>query len=631
VSRRWRSRTGRLLAAGLAALFLLVGLVLGTSAPASAHSEVVRSDPPPGGTVPVGRSELTLWFGERINIASSSFVLRTPEGLRIPGEIAGVEDDEVVRLTVDPLAQGTYVLEWHTLSLVDGHSTTGVLVFGAGMFPATVDAGTGARPDLALLNWFDLGGLLLAIGALSVGGTVLSRAGASGEGIRSRVRATARLAVLATAYAGVLAPLLKTWQWGMPVDIWLGQARSTLTGTSWGWLWMTREVALVTAAVAAWRWGARGTERPRARAAALAALTVAVLVRSFAGHSGTLPGLTLPAAVLASAHVLAAGVWAGGLAILAARVLPRRCDGARDSPRDGVPMAPVWRAFSPRAAVASVVLVATGLYQTGRYVPGVSELVDTSYGLAVTGKLVLVLVALLLAGLNTLAVNQGLAGRVRARLRLQEGRRLDRVAEGGGFVRRVRIEVWVLVLSALLAGILTSVPTARERAEATRETLPHVANVDGLFITFEAIPSGASTRLVTKVRPVTMPQPAPLAGVDVVLTGPGGGATVPLTEVESGSYAGRSVALTPGEWAAEVHVRRDGLLDVVTRSSWTVESVTVADVTPLRVATSALAVLLVGLLLVAVRRWRRRGDGAAGGDTGEASRTEDRALEEART
>ena len=175
-SSRRGSRTGRPLAAVLAGVCVLLGLILGAPAPASAHSEVVRSDPPPGGTVPVGRTDLTLWYGERINIASSSFVLRTPEGLRIPGEIAGVEGDEVVRLTVPPLERGTYVLEWHTLSLVDGHSTTGVLVFGAGMFPAAVDAGTGARPDLTLLTWFDLGGLLLALGALSIGGTVLARA-----------------------------------------------------------------------------------------------------------------------------------------------------------------------------------------------------------------------------------------------------------------------------------------------------------------------------------------------------------------------------------------------------------------------------------------------------------------------
>ncbi len=284
-------------------------------------------------------------------------------------------------------------------------------------------------------------------------------------------------------------------------------------------------------------------------------------------------------------------------------------------------MAAVWRAYSARAAVASVVLLATGLYQTGRYVPGVSELVDTSYGLAITGKVVLVALALALAGLNTLAVNPGLAARVRSRF----GGRVDRVAEGHGFARRVRVEAGVLVLAALLAGVLTSVPTARERAEATRETLPHVANVDGLFVTFEAIPSGASTRLIVKVRPVTMPQPAPLAGVDVVLEGPGGGSTVPLTEVESGSYAGRSAGLTAGAWTAEVHVRRAGLLDAVTTSSWTVRSATVAEVTPLRVATSGLALLLVAGLLVAVRRARR---GARSGRGGAAADADDLVLTE---
>lgn len=617
MSRHRGSRTGRLLAAGLAALFLLAGLVLGVASPASAHSEVVRSDPPPGGTVPVGRADITLWYGERINLSSSSFVLRTPEGLRVTGEIAGVEGDEVVRLTVPPLDRGTYVLEWHTLSMVDGHSTSGVLVFGVGMFPASVDASTGSRPDLTLLTWFDLGATLLALGALSVGGSVLARAGDPGERMRARVRSSARLAVLATVYAGVLTPLLKTWQWGMPLGIWLDQTLSTLAATSWGWLWSLREVALVVAAVAVWRWGSRGADRPQARRAALVALSSAVVLRAFAGHSGTLPGVTVPAALLGAAHVIAAGVWAGGLVILAARVLPRR----REPTVEAVPMAPVWRAYSARAAAASTVLLATGLYQTGRYVPGMSELVDTRYGLAVSGKVVLVLLALGLAGLNTLAVNPGVAATVRERV----GGRLDRVARGRGFARRVRVEAWVLVVSVLLAGILTSLPTARERAEATRPTIPHVVNVDGLFVTFEAIPAGASTRLETKIRPVTMPQPAPLAGVDVILTGPSGTSTIPLTQVESGTFSGRTAGLTPGRWSAEVHVRRSGVLDAVTLSAWTVTSPTVADVTPLRVATSGLALLLVAVLLLGVRRFRRRsGDAQDGRDAD----SDDRTLEE---
>ena len=84
-------------------------------------------------------------------------------------------------------------------------------------------------------------------------------------------------------------------------------------------------------------------------------------------------------------------------------------------------LASVWRTFSPMAAIASVVLVATGLYETGRHVPDLAALTSTLYGRAVAAKLLLVLGALALAGVNTLLVNPRLAARVGAALRRPPG------------------------------------------------------------------------------------------------------------------------------------------------------------------------------------------------------------------
>ena len=62
--RRWAR-----LAAVLGALGALLVIVV---PPASAHTELLRSDPPNGGMVAEGRTQLTLWFDEAATISAGS-------------------------------------------------------------------------------------------------------------------------------------------------------------------------------------------------------------------------------------------------------------------------------------------------------------------------------------------------------------------------------------------------------------------------------------------------------------------------------------------------------------------------------------------------------------------------------
>ena len=148
--RPWRRRTA-VLAVALAALLLGAG-------PASAHSELERSDPPHGGMVAEGRTALTLWFGDAINADASSFDLRTAAGVRRAGACPGRPSvaGGVVRLATGPLATDTYELDWRVLSLADGHPSGGSVLFGVGTRPTVVPtrrqrpAGpAGARPAVA--------------------------------------------------------------------------------------------------------------------------------------------------------------------------------------------------------------------------------------------------------------------------------------------------------------------------------------------------------------------------------------------------------------------------------------------------------------------------------------------------
>ncbi|MGD9958241.1 copper resistance CopC/CopD family protein [Nocardioides sp.] len=610
--------TGGLLGRLGAALGACAAVVLLASGPASAHSETVRSDPPNGGMVAEGRTSLTLWFDEGIGAAASTFQLRTLDGLEVPSSAVFENGDVKIVIDTEPLARGQYVLDWHALSLEDGHASSGSVVFGAGLRPDTVASdGVGApSPTLVGMRWVDLTALLMAVGALAVGGRVLA-AGGGPVRVTQRVRLVGTLAAWVAVYAGLAEPFLRLRGSTTAPSAWLGQTWLTLTGTDVGRLWILREVALVVAGVAMLRWyRTHGRSAPAPRIA-LGALVVAALLASGAGHASSLPvgsGLDM---VMGAGHVLAAGVWVGGLAVLAVTVLPLR-GSARSADLSRLAM---WRAFSPRAAVSCVVLIATGLFQAGHHLPDLSSVPTTVYGAAVAGKVLLVAVALALAGINTLLVNPAAADRVAAVL----GLRL-RPTTPRGLARTVTAEAMVLILAVALAAVLTSVPTAREIAVATRPAAPQAANVDGLFLTFEAVSDGPRrNRLILRMRSTIQPEPAPVLGVDVDLTGPGGEErTVALPAVEPGRYEASTAALEPGAWTATVRTHRSGLPDSVMTAAWAVPEPAAALAHPLGRVTSILATLLLLALglVVGFRRRRSRpphSDGPGGMGPGAAA------------
>ena len=192
--RNGRRRHGaRSALARLARLALLLAVVVvGTAQAASAHDSLERSDPPNGGIVAIGRTELTLWFGEPVDERGSSFAVRRTDpaaaSLRTTATLG--RDDGTVRLATAPLERGTYTITWAVIG-DDGHPTGGTITFGAGLRPAgaTPEVTAGPGPWGAALRLVDLGGLLVAIGAVAVCGRVLGALGAVGGALRPRVLA----------------------------------------------------------------------------------------------------------------------------------------------------------------------------------------------------------------------------------------------------------------------------------------------------------------------------------------------------------------------------------------------------------------------------------------------------------
>lgn len=596
------------------ALGALVVLLVVTATPALAHSNVQRSDPPNGGMVAPGRTELTLWFDAPVVASGSTFTLerrdRDPGPVRVAASVdAG---GSVVRLGVPGLPTGTYTLTW-AVTGADGHPTHGTVVFGAGFRPDGIATGgaTGPAPAAVAVRLLDLGGVLVALGSLVVSGRVLRALGRTGERLRPRVLAVGFTGALFAFVGVLLTPLLSAANQvgdAAGLDPWVRAVRDLVLASDWGVLWCVRLLGLAVAAAGL----ATVLRRPRPavlRVVAVA-LVVGVVVDGWAGHAASLPARTAVAALVAALHVLAASVWAGGLLVLVVAVVPLM---RLDSPTRRALTPATWRAFGPLAVTSSAVLVATGVYEAGRHVTSVGTALESRYGLALAGKLLLVGVVLALAGYNALLVEAPVAERV--------GRLLGR---GPGWrprdhrlVTTVTAEALALLAVVAVTAAMTNVPTAREADLARAVAAPHTETVDGWFVSAELVPTGSSLHVVVRTEPVVRPVTAPVTGVEVVAVRGDGSVSVPASErvalrgAEEARTGGRrfeGTVASPGEgaWTAIVAVRRAGRPDAVVRVAG--ETPSPSALTGLEAAGTAgcltLLALTAGALVLARRRRR---------------------------
>lgn len=615
------SRGGRLLRLAL----LVAAILVGAAPAASAHNSLERSDPPNLGKVAVGRTVLTLWFGEPVNARASSFsVQRTdPQPAPVPASVKVEPDGSAVHLTVPALQRGMYRIRWSVVA-EDGHPTSGTVTFGVGVRPVggASQATIAPSPWLLGVRLTDLGGLLVAIGAVAVSGRVLRALRVTGRALFPRVLRLGVAGAVVSVVATGVTPLLRVhdqlaWT-GEGWSAWPGALRDLLVDSTFGPLWLLR-LGAGTLAVLALRWAAHGgpdAASPRARRTdplivAAWALVASAGLDAWAGHASTLPARTPLAVLAATLHVVASGVWVGGLLVLLVALRPlTRLDPV--SRRGLAPAA--WRAFSPMAAVAAGVLAATGVYLAGRQVQTLSTVTRSAYGTAVVVKALLLAVALAVAAYTTLVVNPSLADRLLgARVAWRPAPR--RISP------TIVAELAVLATAVAVAALMTTVPTAREVSRADALSAPVSRTVDGVFVTFEAVQTGSAQHLVVRTEPVVRPIDAPVTGVEVAVdargTRPAGAAPlrVQLVETEAGRYEGNVTDAEPGDWAANVVLHRTARPDSVLGVSWSSSS---ADaVTPLERTSSALAVLLlagIGSVLALVVARRRRGgqDGGQG-------------------
>ncbi len=351
--------------------FVLFGavtlVVIGMATPAQAHAIVTSSQPEPGQRLGTAPGVVVLELSEPLNPRLSRATVTDPAGQRFTGGVSGARE---IRVSLSTNAQGVYRVEWTTVSTLDGHAVRGSFQFGVGVSPGgAAETGGGATPTredlfIAVARWVEALALLLAVGMLFLRRLVRGRPELSWARPHSLppvllVALAAGVAVVALeagSAAGSASPAA-LWSYlstGLP-----GLARLLRLGFE-----ALAVAAAFLGAPSLWLW-----------------VTGALGALASSGHGAAVHptwwGITVDAV-----HLVAAGMWAGG--ILAMAIL---------RPPSG------WRSreareflvrFSPPALAAFAVTVGFGAIQALQELGALQALTGSRYGQVLLAKIALV-------------------------------------------------------------------------------------------------------------------------------------------------------------------------------------------------------------------------------------------------
>lgn len=529
----------------LIAVVAAVGGAAGLPLLAEAHALLQSSVPTAGDELASPPARVILTFGEAPDPKLSTVTVVDTSGacwdsgptLPVPGH------PDQLEVALRHLPNGVYTVSWRTISAVDGHLAAGSFAFGVGVTPsgsavATVATSPGPSALAVAGRWCFYAGTLLLLG-LGLGAV--------------RLFADPRLLPGWLGPAGIGLALVG-------IALLVGDATATtglgpgdLLGSSVGHaiLWRAAPLAAGTVVLAV---GGRGTERRRWAAGSLAALaTLALAADVAASHAGAQSpvALNLGAQFL---HVLAVGLWVGGLVALLL--------GLRGAPSEVTAVAA--RRFSQVALVGLGVVAATGLLRAAIEIGAWDRVLGTAFG-----RLVVVKSGLLVALAALGAVN-------RFRHVPAAGRTL-------GGLRRVGSTELALAAAAVLAtsALVNIAPPAT--ATAASPTPPPVVTATGadtattVRARLQVSPGTPGFNTFTlELRDYDTGQPIAADTVRLVFDLPEvptlGSSTLTLRRIAPGVYSARGPNLSlDGTWRIEVFVDRGAqstevVLTLATRS-----------------------------------------------------------------
>jgi len=297
----------------------LAAWLLATGPAAGAHAMLRSSSPAVGAALTRAPRQVVITFTEAPEPTLSTIHVFDVHGRTVSGATTAVMGNPLqLRVPLRGLARGTYTVSWRTVSHDDGHVASGTFTFalngrrtgtGAARAPAT-SAASPPSPSLPLLGvagrWALYWALALLVGAASTGLFVLGTA----QRRRLPVDSGLLLAPLLLGMLGLVAMIAAE-------HAAVGASLQTLLRAGAGRDVARVALAFIPAACATILLAANpGSTRRLWLLGASASL--AMLALALGGHAAA-PSSLRPLNLLAQwAHLVAVGVWIGGLAWLLA-------------------------------------------------------------------------------------------------------------------------------------------------------------------------------------------------------------------------------------------------------------------------------------------------------------------------
>ncbi|WP_018348146.1 copper resistance CopC/CopD family protein [Longispora albida] len=518
---------------GLTLLALLAALiaVLLPAGPASAHAALLRTDPPAGSLVEQAPRDIKLYFSESVDVVPGQLRIIGPDGRRAErGEPKVTGAEVVIGLREDP-PRGTYLVTYRILS-EDSHPISGGFSFSIGTVSSTptVPDGNGeAEVDPVVKKLVPAAKYLGYAGlALMTGPLMLATALWPARLARPRRLVWSGFGLLAGST--VLGLYLQApYVTGSGLFEVSGSDLSEVLSSKYGFAGLAR-LAILLAAVPFARRVLAGTA-VRSDQVLLGVLAAAgSLTWPLAGHPSASPAPPLTVGVDA-VHLLAMAVWLGGLAGLAAYLLPK------GNERELGAILPVWSRWAGWAVAA---LVVAGLAQALIEIGTLEALFKTRYGQYVLIK----------AGL--LAVLMGVAFYARKLIALARTNPLRKLVIG-----EIGVIAVVLVVTALL---VQTTPARTAIALPSSRDLPFSATLTSQYfrVQLELDPgsTGSNTLHMYAFTPEGQPIKVEEWGVSIALPAQGiEPVDVPVLALTSDHATGELTFPAAGAWQLRVTLR----------------------------------------------------------------------------
>jgi copper transport protein len=544
-------RFGRVVAVGVVTCAAMVVL----ASPASAHAELLTTNPAPSSVLLVPPSQIVLHFDEPVTIDFGSVSVLALDGRRVDeGGVhhLGNDGSTVVLPLPNQLVRGTYVVGWRVIS-DDSHPVHGAFVFSVGTAAsvgraasvvAALEAASGSTSVgvvYGIIRFAGFVGLLVLVGVAAVL-LIIYPQGWQLRRIRLILWCSWAL-LMAVTIAGIAVQ--GVYAAALPLShVFSASLFADVLGTRFGEVQVLRILLLVAVIPLLIGDGWPGWRRPARRAGTVVAAVLGIgllLTPGLAGHASTIGNGTF-GETLDVVHLGAAALWIGGLVLLGALLLP----GLGPATRSDVPS--VARRFAPLALGAVVAVVVTGTVQVMRRVGSWYALFHTSYGRILIIKVGMVAA---LVAVAAIAWRRGRGSRIRASSVPAQRNLVSRLP----FQLLIEIGLMVAVLAA--ASLLVNAVPARQAAAQPFTDSFAVHGVD--VNTVVAPATVGSDNLFHFYVLGRLGQPMAIAELDASISLPSAGLRpkpIPLRVASPGHYQAEGIDIpVSGSWRLTITVR----------------------------------------------------------------------------